>query len=59
MQTYECMNPDCAKFSQVREINWHDGKHVIECEHCRQWHVLRQLDTPEGAPIQFELVGLL
>ena len=45
--------------SSVRSIEWYDGQHPIECEHCRCYHALRQVDTEDGAPIQFEVDGLV
>lgn len=59
MLHFQCQNSDCAKQSHVRDISWYNGQHVVECVHCRQWHELRQLDSADGAPIQFEVVGLL
>ena len=56
---FKCRNPDCEKYSAVRNINWFDGGHIVECEHCNSVHELRQIPTPQDAPIQFEIVGLL
>ena len=59
MQHFRCKNDGCGKQSDVRDINWFNGKHVVECIHCRQWHELQQLDTAEGGLLQFEVLGLL
>ena len=59
MQKFRCLNEDCGKQSSVRTIDWYAGQHVTECEHCREWHVLEQIPTDEGAPLQFEVTGLL
>ena len=59
MQTFRCLNSLCGKNSAVRSIEWYDGQHLVECEHCRCYHALRQVDSEEGAPIQFEVEGLV
>ena len=43
----------------MRNVEWYDGKHVVECPHCAEWHELRRLETPREAPMTFEIVGLL
>jgi len=45
MQTFRCMNSQCAKPSAVRRIKWHDQQHIVECGHCRCYHALRLLET--------------
>ena len=57
--TFQCLNDRCGKQSSVRSIDWYDGQHITECEHCRAWHALRQLQTAAGEPLQFEVVGLV
>jgi hypothetical protein len=52
------LNIDCGKESPVRDINWYDDQHIVECQHCRQYHALRLLSTEEGA-LLFEVVGLI
>ncbi len=59
MQTFRCLNPSCGKDSLVRNIEWYDEQHIVECQHCRQYHALRQLSVENGAPLQFEIVGLV
>jgi hypothetical protein len=58
-QEFGCLNDECGRISSVRDVEWYDGKHVIECPHCCRWHELRCLVTPRGAPMQFMIVGLL
>lgn len=58
-QEFGCMSDDCGKTSPLRYVEWYSGKYVIECPHCCQWHELRRLETPRGAPMQFEIVGML
>ena len=58
METFRCLNIDCGKESPVRDINWYDDQHIVECQHCRQYHALRLLSTEEGA-LLFEVVGLI
>ncbi len=58
-QDFGCMNDECGETSPLRDVEWYDGKHVIECPHCGRWHELRRLVTPRGAPMQFKVVGLL
>ena len=59
MQPFKCRNGSCGQMTAVRDINWFSGKHVVECQYCRQWHELRQVNMEEGELIQFEVVGLL
>ena len=59
MQGFRCMNSRCGMESPLRSIEWFDDQHVVECMHCRQFHALRQIETDEGEPIQFEVVGLV
>ena len=59
MQTFRCLNSSCGEESAVRSIEWYDDQHVVQCQHCSQYHALRQLSNPAGAPIQFEIVGLI
>ena len=59
MQTFRCLNSACGRDSPVRSIDWYDGQHIVECQHCRQFHALRLLDSEEGPPIQFEVTGLV
>jgi hypothetical protein len=56
---FQCLNDRCGKLSAVRSIDWYDGQHITECEHCREWHALQQLPTDVGEPIQFEVTGLI
>ena len=53
------MNPQCGLDSPVRSIECFDDWHVVECQHCREFHVLRHVSTEEGEPIQFEVIGLI
>lgn len=59
MQGFRCMNSRCGLESPLRSIEWFDDQHVVECVHCRQFHALRQINTEEDEPIQFEVVGLV
>jgi hypothetical protein len=58
-QEFGCMNVYCGKTSPVDDVEWYAGKYVVECPHCCQWHELRQLVTPRGVPIRFEVVRVL
>ena len=59
MAQFRCLNDRCGKLSAVRGIDWYDGQHIVECEHCREPHALEQLPTPEGSPLQFTVAGLI
>ena len=58
-QEFECVNVDCGKTSPVRDVEWYDGKDVIECPHCWQWHELRRLQSFPGTPLSFMVMGLI
>jgi hypothetical protein len=45
---FQCLNDRCGKLSAVRSIDWYDGQHITECEHCREWHALQQLQNGRG-----------
>ena len=59
MQTFQCLNEKCGKQSAVRTIDWYDDQHIVECEHCHEWHALQLLPPAEGGLLQFEVTGLV
>ena len=59
METFQCLNEQCGKQSSVRTIHWYDDQHIVECEHCREWHALQLLPSGEGGLLQFAIAGLV
>ena len=59
MRTFQCLNVDCEEESPVGAIDWIDDQHVTECWLCGQVHALKQLPAEDGAPIRFDVAGLI
>jgi len=57
MKSFLCKR--CAKQSKVSGIQQHDGIPYVVCEHCGTKNKLLQLPTPQGAPLQFEVAGII
>jgi DNA-directed RNA polymerase subunit RPC12/RpoP len=60
MQSFTCKK--CSRSSAFKppiEDLSAGGDRVVTCEHCRSRNRLIQLPTPQGAPAQFEVAGII
>ena len=58
-QSFQCKNTDCNKVSQLNGIEQTDGHNYVVCEHCQSKNEIAALPKIEGAPLNFEVIGLL
>lgn len=59
MQTFMCKSASCGKKSNLKRIVQSDDPPYVECEHCGAKNEIKALPTPDGAPMEFEVIGIL
>lgn len=57
MNSFTCKR--CGKQSKSSGIEQTNGVNYIVCQHCKAKNKLVQLPTIQGAPLQFEVGGVL
>ena len=58
-QSFICKNSKCKKISKSQGIHQSDGIEFVICEHCGVKNKLIALPRKEGAPIEFDVSGLV
>ena len=57
MESFTCKK--CEKRSRILRIWQSDDPAHVVCEHCRAKNSLRPLPKVEGAPVQWEVIGIV
>lgn len=58
-QEWKCLGCHEQTTSKSRHFEQANGRHFMECSKCGAKNIVIQIPSPEGAPAQFEIMGLL